>query len=388
MVWFRYREKKSGLLRRHTTHEFLKKFQRDGTPDGAYFGGGMYANYLYEPADLQMGSCEIHPELAKDRVQLSHLVTGAPRSLELYKPHGKDSVMLVIRSTADDIDGYAKSLNVDCQRIGDLPDISGESVHEQKQFFDFELAHQLNFTSLEPGQEPVMDNLVRAMSSIRECGVMIQFAFTRSLEWNKTAETASANLSRYLRSSEQSKTGSAISGLDRHLLPRISARDVPRIKDLSSSAYNIGKRIEKSYHQKTVSILLTLSIRGVAVGTRENVRNMLQNLESVFATVSFLGDSLCRFDYTIEHERAHSWMKNNAMASQYAAEILQGNCDMWSDMRWGRGRDYVPFLCLTSDEFSVFVSLPSDPSLPVSYRRGRLRGISPEKQVFRLGTAI
>lgn len=374
------------MLRRNAT-EPVKKFKNNGAPDEQYFGAGMYANYLYEPAQRQMLSREVHPDLA-NRSSLVHLVTDAPRSLEFYKERGDEQVRLVIRTSADDMEGYARSLGVHSHDISNVPDISGGEKAPELRFFDFELAHQLNFTSLEPDQKPISNELTRAMTSVLGCGVMIQLSFTRSLQWGKAAETASANLSSYLKSSEAQRTGSTVTGLDRHLIPMVLARDKPRTREVSSQLYKTGKRIEGSYHKKASSPLLTLSIRGAAAGSKDEVSRMLQNIKSVFSSVEFIGDSLCLFEYDIDGVRGNLWIRNNAMASIHAAEILERNCSMWSDMRWGRGRDYVPFLCLTPEEFSVLVSLPSDPLLHVQYRRRSMTGLTSTRIIFQMGCYI
>jgi hypothetical protein len=93
------------------------------------------------------------------------------------------------------------------------------------------------------------------------------------------------------------------------------------------------------------------------------------------------------FDYP-DLAVAYKWLENNIIASDYAVEILGENANMWCNMKWGVSRDFVQFLCLAPDEFPIFVSLPTDPTLPISYRRQRVRGFNYDKMVFSLGAVI
>ena len=93
------------------------------------------------------------------------------------------------------------------------------------------------------------------------------------------------------------------------------------------------------------------------------------------------------FDYPAL-DVAYKWLENNVITSKYAVEILEENANMWNNMKWGVGRDFVQFLCLAPDEFHIFVSLPTDHTLPISYRRQKLKGLNYDKMVFPLGTVI
>jgi hypothetical protein len=389
MVWFRFNEQRKWRMYGKPKPVFIKKFQKNGVPDEEYFGPGMYANYLYEPVQQDIRTLEIFPDLSGDQSSVGHIVTNATRSFEIHKQNNMDFVRLIIRATADDIDGFVKSLNVDYKNVEEPCPIDAIRNPSNKQyFFDFELVHQFNFTILETNQEPIINKLIRAMLSVKNCGVMIQFVFTRSLEWNTIAETTAKNLSKYLRIVERGKIKSTITGFNKYFIPNLSLSESPEIEDVSSSVYQTGKKIEKSYHQKVISSPFTLAIRGMAVGESGYVENALQNIMSVFSSVEFLGDYLNCFNYDVSFERGQSWIKNNTLASVYALKILEDNANMWSDMRWGRGRDFVPFLCLTAQEFPIFVSLPTDPTLAVSYSRKRIAGQSYDKMVFPLGQRI
>ena len=123
------------------------------------------------------------------------------------------------------------------------------------------------------------------------------------------------------------------------------------------------------------------------VSNQDDFKILAQNLDAVFSSIGFIGDSLEYFDYP-DLEIAYKWIENNTITSEYAVEILEKNANMWHNMKWGVGRDFVQFLCLTPEEFPVFVSMPTDPTLPVQYRRKRLKGLNYDKMVFPLGTVI
>lgn len=392
MVWFLYKEKKRGLLHRKTTFTFRKKFQKDGSPNLEYFGGGMYANYLYEPIERDMRAYEIFPHLTNNSVSLNHIVTNVERSFELYKENKVERVRLGIRSATRDIDWYAGSLGVEYTDTNRkiIPVFTpSESISNHKAyFFDFELANQLNFTTFERGQESIMNKIIRVMSATKNCSIILQFVFTRSIEWNKIAKNTASNLSQYLRTTEQRKIKQITRGLEHNFIPRLSPKTISKIKDLSSSTYQTGKKIETAYHQKSNSTPITLAIRGMAIGDPDKVETAIQNISAVFSSIEFVGDALVCFYYNVDQDRGYKWIENNNISSEYTMEILQNNSNMWSDMRWGRGRDYIPFLCLTPEEFFVFVSFPTDSTLPLSYKRQKLRGINQDKMVFPLGTLI
>ncbi|MCA2003351.1 MAG: hypothetical protein LDL06_01120 [Candidatus Nitrosotenuis sp.] len=392
MVWFRYKTNELGFFQKKSTVKFIKRFQKNGTPNIEYFGAGMYANYLYEPVRKTIQLCEIYPNLVENKMTLNHIITDESRSFEIYKQAGTDNIRLAVRSSIDDIEGFVKALNVDYEKKNEkilpISDEVSDITNEEYCFFDFELVRQFNFTILAKNQQPIIDKLIQAMTANRNSGIMIQFVFTKSLNWNKIAETTAENLSRYLKDAEKKKIKTSINGFGPYLIPRLVLKEYPNHNELASSAYQIGKKIEKMYHLKASSTPYTLAIRGMIRGKRTEIQNTLQNISSVFASLEFVGDSLNCFVYDIDYDRGISWIENNSIISDYSMRILKENSDMWSDMRWGKGRDFVPFLCLTAEEFPVFVSMPTDPTLPLSYRRKTLRGLSHDKFVFRLGIPI
>ena len=124
------------------------------------------------------------------------------------------------------------------------------------------------------------------------------------------------------------------------------------------------------------------------LGDQKNIRLALQNITSVFSSVSFSSDSLKYCDYDVEPNLAYAWLTNNDIASKNAVETLEKNQVMWSDIRWGVGRDFVPFLCLTPDELTIFVSLPTEMTLPIRFKRQKIKTTNYEKMVFPLGTLL
>ncbi|MEM3173071.1 MAG: hypothetical protein QXE82_05985, partial [Candidatus Nitrosotenuis sp.] len=140
------------------------------------------------------------------------------------------------------------------------------------------------------------------------------------------------------------------------------------------------------YHEKTTSMPISLAIRVMIIGRRSDIALTVNNITSVFGDITFSNDFLRYCDYEIDPELAYSWLVNNEIANDEAIRILQKNQRMWGDMRWGINKDFVPFLCLSPPEFSVFVSLPSDPSLPLSFMRRRIKPPNLEMEVFALGT--
>lgn len=390
MVWFQYENKTKGLIHRKTVPKFIKKFQKGGIPDPAYFGAGMYANYVSESQDLDIRAYEIFPTLKENNIPLSHIITETTRSFELYKQDGSDIVRLAIRSTMEDIPSYAKSLGVEYQDTGlkMLPILDeSKSSNYNVYFFDFELTNQFNFTMHETSQVPIINKLIRAMTTSKNCGIVVQFVFTRSIKWNQIAKLTASKLSRYLQSVEEGMTKYVFTGIGHNLVPTIAPKIFPKTKQLTSSMYQTGKKLEKIYHQKAQSVPITLSIRGVIMGNQNDFKAMAQNLDAVFSSIGLIGDSLEYFDYP-DLDVAYKWLENNTITSEYAVEILEKNASMWHNMKWGVDRDFVQFLCLMPDEFPVYVSLPTDPTLPIQYRRQNLKGLNYDKLVFPLGIVL
>jgi len=388
VVWFRQGNKLLPFKR--TTKKSIKRF-RNGEPDWNYFGGGMYSNYFTAPREHHMRAYEIFPTLKETQSSLEHIVTNSPRSFELYKHSDNDHVQLAIRSTIDDIDTFAKSLIIDYKDTGlpILPIVSKYALEQNPQciFFDFELEQQLNFSNVDAQQKPIINKLIHAIN-VKGCAVLIQFLFTTSVKWNSIAAATAINLSRFLQKIEYGKTKHVVTGLSRNFIPTFSARNRLDVKNRSTSMYSIGKKIEKQYHQKATSSPISLSIRGMIIGKQNVIRLALENVAAVFGSVIFTNDFLRYCDYHVEPDLAYSWILNNDIANKDAIQTLARNKKMWSDMRWGRGRDFVPFLCLMPNEFSAFVSLPTDPALPISFRRQKIRSSNYGKMVFPLGTVL
>lgn len=387
MVWFRLKERKNRLTGK-TTSRTIKKFQK-GEPNWEYFGGGMYANYFSEPTKRDMCAYEIFPTLKDEYQSIAHIVTDAPRSFELCKNLDRDDVQLVIRSSSDDIEAYAKSLNVTYHDTGMpiLPIISKNSLKDDQLclFFDFELENQFNFTGIDTQQKPIIDKLIRVMSA-KNCAVLIQFLFTTAIKWNYIAAEAVANLDSHLHKIDVGKRRSTIVGFRQNFAPITVARTISDVNGRTSSIYNIGKQVQRHYHEKTTSLPISLAIRGMIIGKRSDITLTVNNIASVFGNITFSNDFLRYCDYEVDPDLAYSWLVNNEIANGKSIKILQKNRKMWNDMRWGINRDFVPFLCLSPPEFSVFVSLPSDPSLPLSYMRRRIKPPNLEMELFALGT--
>lgn len=387
MVWYRQKSKLTPFKR---TKKLIKKF-RNGEPDWDYFGGGMYSNYSTIPQKRQMRTYEIFPILKETQLSLEHIITNSLRSFELYKHSDNDYIQLAIRSTIDDIDAYAKSLHVDYKDTGlpILPIISKDTLEKNPQcfFFDFELEQQLNFSIIDTPQKPIIDKLIHAMN-IKGCAILIQFLFTTNIKWNSIAAATATNLSRFLQKIDAGKIKPIVTGLGKNLIPTFSTRTSPDIKNHSSSMYAMAKQIEKQYHQKATTSPISLSIRGMIMGDQTIIRSTLDNIKSIFASVSFLNDFLRCFDYYVDSDLAYDWILNNEIASKDAIQILKKNQKMWLNMGWGVGRDFVPFLCLTPNEFSVFVSFPTDPTSPTPFRRQKIHSVNYGKMVFPLGTLL
>ncbi|MEM3007810.1 MAG: hypothetical protein QXE84_08775 [Candidatus Nitrosotenuis sp.] len=387
MVWFILKESKNQSHRK-VGSKSIKKFLK-GEPDWEYFGGGMYANYFSHPLKRNMRAYEVFPTLKEEQRSLEYLVTDAPRSFELCKKFDESGVRLVIRSLSGDIESYAKSLNVEYHDTGMpiLPIISKNSLSSDQLclFFDFELDNQFNFTGIDTQQKPIIDKLIRVMN-VKNCAVLIQFLFTTAIKWNTIAADTATSLDNRLQKIDIGKIKSTIVGFRHNFVPVIHTRTISDLKGRSSSIYNIGKQIQRYYHEKTSSLPISLAIRGMIIGKHSDIALTVNNIASVFGDIAFSNDFLRYCDYRVDPDLAYSWLVNNEIASDRSIEILQRNQKMWNDMRWGINRDFVPFLCLSPSEFSVFVSLPSDSSLPILFRRRRITIPNLGMNLFALGT--
>jgi hypothetical protein len=387
MVWFRLKESKN-QSRGKVTSQTIKKF-RKGEPDWEYFGGGMYANYFSQPPKRNMRAYEIFPTLKEEQRSLEYIVTDAPRSFELCKNFDESGVRLAIRSSSDDIESYAKSLNVEYHDTGMsiLPIMPKNSLSDDQLclFFDFELDNQFNFTGINTQQEPIIDKLIRVMN-VKNCAVLIQFLFTTAIKWNNITVETVTTLDSQLQKIDVGKTKSTIVGFRRNFVPIMFTRMISDVKGRSSSIYNIGKQVQRYYHEKTTSLPISLAIRGMIIGKHSDIALTVNNIASVFGDIVFSNDFLRYCDYEVDPDLAYSWLVNNEIASGKSIKILQKNQKMWANMRWGINRDFVPFLCLSPSEFPVFVSLPSDSSLPILFRRRRITIPNLEMNLFALGT--
>ena len=61
---------------------------------------------------------------------------------------------------------------------------------------------------------------------------------------------------------------------------------------------------------------------------------------------------------------------------------------MWKDDKWGRGRDMLPFFCITTQELVDTVShMPYDEALPLRYNRAHYESLIPNRNGWIIGMA-
>jgi hypothetical protein len=201
----------------------------------------------------------------------------------------------------------------------------------------------------------------------------------------RLAAMTAHNLSRLLQKIDAEKTERVITSITKNFVPMIFAKTVPDVKGRSSSEYVIGNKVVESYHQKASSAPVSLSIRGMIIGVQDDIQATIQQISSVFEKIVFSNDFLRYYDYEVDSNLAYDWLVNNEIAGEAAIQTLKNNQNMWSNPSWGVGRDLVPFLCLTTDELPVFVSLPTDPELPIFFKRKKIRNTNYGGMVFPLG---
>jgi hypothetical protein len=375
--------------------------------NGVPIGGFIYFINKEPPAPSVLAAMEVIPPLPAGAGQIEdkwhrpelHLsVLSTPRSLELWKEPGEETVSLVVTSTPSDLPLFTKELDAAYPgtRTERLKEAIPPWLKKAKEYcqrgydlflFDYEQDHALPFCAFDPLQpRRLIEDFVRN-AAVTEYGVWVQIAYC-TYNWSWMAEEASIRMQAFVEACERGiDVPTWVRGPDVSigggLVPRIG---VPTPKMVlkhqdhplrGSSLHEHGMQIAREYFTKAQKQGLIAVVRGALLS-----RQPPEQFYTVHVKPSF--DSFVLYSYT--DVRFLKWMMTRAIPDP--TELLKlhaegGFMTQWRTWSLGedgravegegggeRKRELVPTICLTPEELPLFVHLPTSPNLPIKYTRG------------------
>lgn len=402
-----------GIFRKKPTGKIIKvpqkEFLKDNSPDPEYWGSGMYS--LINSKERERPPSLVFkeaipilqdPDSPKEFIS-KPVASSTVRSFEIWKESDSNVCKIILGAVSDsDLSLFADSLQMELKSLPEGMDepefVSKEKYDEftrkygESSWFgyDIEQDHQMNFTAFDIRQMPVINSLIRVISSNRIEGIWFQMSFMTYRNLPAIAENHANVLSTFINTIndgvEVSKTTLGNMTMGKMSIPiPMTSTEVKRHPLTDTTVYTMGRQILPSVYEKCHQSLTLLSIRFI-VRTNDPTHSTAKMVQTIFQNVSILSDSLSLYDCT--DPRVVDIFRNRLPTSSEAINIIESNANMWNDTRWGIGRDLSPNLCLNPQELKIFVSSPTDPNLGIKFTRKRLKGIPPNVNVLGLGWIV
>ena len=139
------------------------------------------------------------------------------------------------------------------------------------------------------------------------------------------------------------------------------------------------------YAQRDQENLCAMGIRGLFASGEYNTN--LKIMQSLAEQLRSKQDSGTLMQYQ-KHPYFDQYMRSRILYDDNAIEQLYNNEKMWKDDKWGRGRDMLPFFCITTQELVDTVShMPYDEALPLRYNRAHYESLIPDRNGWIIGMA-
>ena len=138
-------------------------------------------------------------------------------------------------------------------------------------------------------------------------------------------------------------------------------------------------------HNETKENLCAMGIRGLFTSGEYNTN--LKIMQSLAEQLRSKQDSGTLMQYQ-KHPYFDQYMRSRILYDDNAIAQLYNNEKMWKDDKWGRGRDMLPFFCITTQELVDTVShMPYDEALPLRYNRAHYESLIPNRNGWIIGMA-
>lgn len=309
------------------------------------------------------------------------------RTVEYWKEADSQIIRTIVSSSQEDLPVFLAELQSDypglSYRLIEKPTSSFADLTKQgytDYYFDAEQAHGLAGSLYDVTQlQTLMDGLARVLKGRAGC---IQVAWC-AYDWTHAIEAASIKMQQAVDEIRRGVTKASMTfgGFGRNGVPRVGMKTETHTHPAAGSSIDVhGDRIAREYFEKGQKHPVIVSIRGVILS-----KDAPDQLNSIFSGVKIASDYIAPWFYS--DPRMFRWLRSRALPDPARMLEMHANGGFLCD--WGRGRELIPDLCVTSDELPLLVHLPQDPQLTGAIQYTRATGLPdvapPEKQGVVLG---
>ncbi|MDI1495486.1 MAG: ATPase [Cenarchaeum symbiont of Oopsacas minuta] len=343
----------------------VKKY-KNGHPNVDYFAKGMACMRKKPTMNKSTKFAEIYPTAELEIDAKLTVASCTTRSIELWKEPDSDLVRIILCTDEKDMSFFADSINIKDYEF--IDQIEPKGMPKDPIRIDAELSFQINFSSFDIDKVNIIEELVRVISNMEYAHV--QFLFTCDERINKICTDHIHYLENRIKKIKTGKIERNF-GIDSHYIPIVHEKKVNT--DLESS--NTEKDILQEYNARENKNLCALALRLRC--SRDDADVHYNAIESVFHNLQIKNDH-------IEINSYHDGMfdehiKCKTLLNDESLDALASNANMWKNLQWGKGRDYVPFLCITDVELAKICAMPYAKSLPLKFRRKRTDSPQPPR---------
>ena len=361
-----------------TDGKAIKKFLKNGMPDPMYFGGGFYQNKEYDDSSYSRTCVEINPYLGiRKQNMILPLASKTVRSIEIWKELGHKDCKLVATCVPEEMKIFTRMLRASHRKLeSNVPDWLKQEwgVDQELLMFDVELDRQITFTEFDKSQEPLLDKLIYGLAI--EDAVFVQIIFSQIDQLSELCRKSAHELNKM---APRDKIQISITGWHSKLPKLSEKREVKK----ESKFYQRQKNI---YGKRKNEPLVAVSIRGLIY--TKSYKSTLDSLKGMFEMIKVQDDKLIVHDYPL-HKNFGQYMTDRILSSQHGFNtLLTMGANIWSKIKWGEEKDFVPFLVMNNLELNnIFLKLPTDIIIPVTFQRETISKTNPKKVGFFIGYA-
>ncbi len=377
MIWHQY---KRDWLGRLVQIEKWIKIKENGKTikvlDPDFFGGGMH-NMRKPPnhTAYEIQLAEAYPTFGKKLEPTRTIVTDRIRAYELWKEPQSEQVRIILGAPKGDMKFFANSLNVVNYEILEQTEPAGKPKKTIP--FDIELSHMFSFSPMRDDSTDFLESIISAISKMNYA--WIQILFVR----DERIDTACSRHLSALQDAITDITKDKVElqgSLGSNFKPNYRQVKIPsdkKIPEFMRIAY-------PDYIQREQENLCVMGIRGIFEADEYDAN--LKIMQSLAKQLRSKQDSGILMQYP-SHQYFEQYLKSRILYDDEAINQLYRNEKIWQDGKWGRGRDMVPFFCVTAKELTDTVChMPYDEALPLRYNRPHHESLTPERSGWILGT--
>ena len=320
---------------------------------------------------------EVHPPFpssqSKTKFKSAIGAISAAQSIELWKEPDSETVRVIASSTPEAVEILVKDLETSYPgtRVAPIADTEPRFVSHSSElvkegytayFFDVEQAHALPGCAFDQGQPlELIEGLTRVLRG-RAGWVQIVWA---DYDWTHAIEAASIMFQRTVTEIRRGvkTTTMNFGGIGQNFVPKFeqSTRTDPH-PAAGSTIDAHGDQIAREYFERSQRHAAIVSVRGMILS-----HDPPEQLASALAGVKMSFDYLTPWFYA--DARMLRWLRSRALPDP--SKMLAMHAQGGFLREWGKGRELIPILCVTTEEMPILIHLPQDPTLSgvVTYSR-------------------